>query len=1143
MKKNIYDRNLKLNTPTLLIKRKDYVNIGAIKASDIIYKNNFNSPNELSFTVHKNNTEDFLWDNINDYNVICIPEYFDMQVKLNEENELTKQVTCVALGEAELSQINLHDIEINTDADIARPDYDENFPTIFYRNPEEYGDYDEIWNAKENYEKYIVKDKNGNISMADTVEKKKDILRKSSLLHRILEKASHYSIGHIDDSLKKLKNWYQFSISDTNIYDELTRDIAEQYKCLFVFDSKTRTVNTYDLCNTCRSCGYRGEFSDKCPECGEEKKFDGAFGKDTSIFISKDNLSTSASIESNKDSLKNCFYVSGGDDMITDSVRSINPNGSNYIYYFSPETKKSMPQELVDRIEEYTSEYNYSYNEKVFPLDESIVNDYNDVINYINNLFSKKDENGNIIENKYDLIPSNIIGYKNIVKTIYDVIDIYLFLKSSAFPTIITENETLQDSLNKLNVTNLSPIGVNDIKTVVLSSIDRAVENYCKVFINTALYKISTEDTEFTYIDGNESGTWTGTIKLTEIADAENSGSITLTLKVNSDLENFLKQKLEKALAKIDDYAKPIIDIDLEEKVFVEKLHLYNADYLISLEQSFNGCLTIISETAKSNQDLYDEFWGMYKKRLDYITAENAYRNDQIEIVSTINDLLTKIQSDERVNLDFQSYIGEDLWKIFCSYRREDSYQNDNYISDDLTNSEIIEKTEELLDAAKKELYKAGNMQFDVSADLNNLLALPEFKLLTDDFEVGNWIHLMIDEQVYPLRLLSYEIHFDDLTTILVEFSTLVKTYDGTSDFKSVIDSATSIASSYSSFKQQMKNNTSATKYVDDWIQSGLDATNTKLVNDNLTQDIVIDSNGILCRAYDDIEDGYDKHQIKINRNAVYLTNDAWNSIYSAIGKYYYTDPVTKEKKIAYGVNAETIVGKFILGENLGIYNNENNSSLSFDTNGLKVTNGENTVSINPNDTYLFKVTNEGTKTDTLSIDEDGYIIMLGSIEAKQTKYTEDGKSYDVIGNFGSGGMDLFNTNNDEEFVALNFGGLYIEKSDILDSNIFHKIRYKNTGYLVNTVNKNSGKTVVGYSYLGDDGFLRLYGSNGVEIGGDIVVLGASSLQIVNSDTISTGILEAKKLKIGNEEIEVKALKQKIDDLEQRLERLERMMA
>lgn len=58
MAANIYDGNLNIEIPTLVIKKRDYENIGAFKASGIEYTNNFNSANELSFVVHKSVVDD-----------------------------------------------------------------------------------------------------------------------------------------------------------------------------------------------------------------------------------------------------------------------------------------------------------------------------------------------------------------------------------------------------------------------------------------------------------------------------------------------------------------------------------------------------------------------------------------------------------------------------------------------------------------------------------------------------------------------------------------------------------------------------------------------------------------------------------------------------------------------------------------------------------------------------------------------------------------------------------------------------------------------------------------------------------------------------------------------------------------------------
>ncbi len=993
MAEKIYKNNLNIKIPTVVIKRRNYENIGSVKAYGLTYTKHFNSPNELSFTVHASDTDSHIWEEVNDYNIVCLPEYgeyFDMQAEKTEDLEVVKKVTCRSLCESELSQVNLYDIEINTEADIARDDYDPNFPTVFYRSPSDTAAYQAIWDSDK---KYTVMNENGGEDRAATLEMRRRILKSSSLLHRILDKASHYSVGHIDNSLKQLSSWHEFSISNTTVYDTLMGEVAELYKCLFIFRAADRTVNAYDLCNTCK-CGYRGEFTGVCPECGQAD-VSGAYGKDTSIYISKDNLARSASIKSNKDSLKNCFHVKGGDDVITDALASLSPGGSSYIYYFSPEAKNSMPQGLVAVIDRYNDSYGYSYDRKPFAVPD--VAGYNAIVNSISQNFPDKDEFGND-RDRFHPIETTLAsgqhyaqGYKNIIRYLNEATDIAYFLQSSMFPTIATEQETLEDTLARLTAENLSPISVPYAQTSVLTSIDRAVENYCRIYVNTALYRISTENTSLSEQDGQT--TWHGTIRLTELADKSHSGQAEISLAVNSDLENFLKQKLEKELAKADRYAKPITDMGLDETEFATKLKLYNMDYLSGIEASFQNCLAIIvkacSETS-GGKELYDTFYEPYNKRIKCIADEIASKAGQLETVKKISESLRAIKEAERKELDFRTFLGDELWAAFCSYRREDSYQNDSYISSGLTDSQILDKAQELLDAAKKELFKAGNMQYEVSAEINNLLALPEFGDFAKDFQVGNWIHMMVDETVYHLRLISCQFTFEDQISISVEFSTLAKTADGISDFESVIRTASSLSSSYSSFKQQMSHAVSASAYVSDWIKNGLDATKTKLANDSLTQEIVMDANGILCRAYDDIADGYDRHQLKLNRNALFLTDDGWQTIHSAIGRYYYYDPETEKEMAGYGVIADNIVGRFILGENLGIYNK--NNSLTFDMDGLCVRSSKNAVTINPNASRLLRISKcsavPSQDDDILYCDEHGNLHMTGTVHATDGSFT-----------------------------------------------------------------------------------------------------------------------------------------------------------
>ena len=266
------------------------------------------------------------------------------------------------------------------------------------------------------------------------------------------------------------------------------------------------------------------------------------------------------------------------------------------------------------------------------------------------------------------------------------------------------------------------------------------------------------------------------------------------------------------------------------------------------------------------------------------------------------------------------------------------------------------------------------------------MLVIKKIKPLVKYFNTGNWIRVAIDDKIYKLRLLEYEISFDSLDSLSVEFSDVLKTSSGEVDQKSLIDKITSIASSYSSVQRQASQGSKGGQIVEQWNANGLDATTTKIIGgaDNQTQ--TWDSHGMLFRKYNSITDTYDDIQSKIINSTYAITSDNWKTTKTAIGNFYYRDPKTNELINAYGINGEVIIGKLMIGEGLGIYNKS--GSLTFDDHGFVVSNGTNTVNIDPNDESIFNIKNyEG---NVLSFDDNGNLIVVGSIAAKSLTLLDD---------------------------------------------------------------------------------------------------------------------------------------------------------
>lgn len=966
MAKVLFNSQGLIETPTLLLQHKNFETIGnggITNVSGLTYKNNFNDANEVSFKIHKFNNEKKhpLWDSMVDFKIIYIPqlhERFEISVTTSEEdpNDISKSITGTSLCEAELSQITLRNVQINTETDMTNLLYDENFPTILYRDPEEYdsAENQKIW-TKSKYD--YLKDKTAYPTEESVIVRKKSILKHASLLHRVLEKAPHYSISYVADTLKKLKTVHEFTFDGTDILSALKDTIADDFHCAFMFNSENRTISVLDLYSTCNNCGYRGDYMDECPECGSNN-ITNKYGEDTNILINSTNLTTQITLDSNSDSLKNCFYITGADDAINAAIANVNPNGTQYIYYFSNETLADMPTELQSKLRSYNTLYDEINTTREYNFKADRVAEYNKVINYINTKFASmsKDDQDKI---EYPTLTSPLVGYPAVTSAWYSAMDVYYFLNDSMMPVIDVDGMGLDDSITAIQdgLKDLGGVAVTGIKTITQSAVKGSVDALVKTFFSASYYDMDITDGSLSDYDSSTGKrTWSGTITLTSHSQMdENNQYLTKSVKITTDViestEKYIEQKITRMTNRADDIKdKQITSIKLAEDKFKEQLGYYSLTELNNLKKEFEACRDIAVDgftdesvdVQYNNSELKDKYVNFYSGRIVDIQDEIKTRESQIEAVNAIYNTekstgeIQDIVNSVKAELDLRNYLGEELYMLWYSYRREDDYSNDNYSSTGLDDVTLIKRATELVEAAQKELYKAGNLQYSLSATMGNLLALDEFKPIKDKFEVGNFIKVGIDDKVYSLRLMSYETDFDSIQDMPVEFSTVEKVYTGYSDVQSVLDSSRSMATSYSSVKGQVDKSKKATDTVNDWADNGINGDNTQFANSS-EQTILINKNGILGRSYDDQLDEFSLKQFKLVNNGMYFTKDGWQSIETGIGRFTYRD-INGNLVEDYGIIAKTVVGNLIIGKELQIYNED--KSIVIDENGLTIDGG-----------------------------------------------------------------------------------------------------------------------------------------------------------------------------------------------------------
>ena len=939
---------------SFVLAKKNGDKLGNITNVDnIVTKHSMKEASEFIFAAHKKIGNSIIkcWNDIKDFKLVWIPEWdmwYEITVEVNEKDENIKNFSGKTLGEAELSQIMLYGIEINTETDIAREDY--KIPTTFY-NPDH---------------------------------------PEASLMDRLLtDKAPHYRVKHIDKSLMNLQRTFTFD--DTSIYDAL-QEVSEELDCLFIFGCGSdengkpeRTISVYDLEANCVDCGNRDTFVHKCPKCGSTNIILG-YGEYTNVFISRDNLADEITYSVDTDSVKNCMKLEAGDDLMTAAIRSCNPNGTDYIYYFPDETREEMSPELQEKLKSYDTLYEKYQSDYNFTINDSFVTNYNALVNK----YKTYEENLKDTE-----IKNPIVGYPKLMRIYFDTIDMVQLLRNKLMPPVDKPDNNAKSQGEYLMSNLPSSASTTSLKNLSVSTADNIMVMLAQSIVK-GVFKVTVTNTTLS------NNVWKGKFNLENYADKDDKfTSQFVSININENYESYVKQRIDSILARSDENYYDIVGLFKQDMtVFKSQLKKYCLNTLQIFQKCCQSCIDMMVQQGISSNStssiygintkvLYENVYIPYYNKMNAIqdeikvredelyTVEGKYNNQNQLVQDGIQIEIERIITEVQDALNFKNYIGIDLYKEFSSFIRMDKFSNDNYISDGLNNTDLMKNAIEFITVATKELFKSASLQHSITGTIKNFLRMKEFEPVTNNFKNGNWICVGIDDKVYQLRIIEYEIDFSDTQNISVTFSDVVSAPDGMTDLESILSNSSKMATSYNGVTRQSTINTNFKNKMNEMIAKGLSMTNTKIVSNADNQDITWDEHGLLCREYDDIISDYTDSQLKIINHGIYITDDNWKTARAGIGNFIYYDPKDKTYKESYGVIADTLVSNLILTSEVGIYNEEKSIEMAKD--GIIVT----TNTMNKN---VFTIRKEITDDEgnityerQLYIDDNGNIRLAGN--------------------------------------------------------------------------------------------------------------------------------------------------------------------
>lgn len=220
----------------------------------------------------------------------------------------------------------------------------------------------------------------------------------------------------------------------------------------------------------------------------------------------------------------------------------------------------------------------------------------------------------------------------------------------------------------------------------------------------------------------------------------------------------------------------------------------------------------------------------------------------------------------------------------------------------------------DLFDYGMEALERVSWPSYTFSVDSCNFLTLDEFLAFRDQLRLGEKIYLRLGEDVLEPILIGCEFSYEDISKLVLEFGDKYNSRDARFQLTDLLDQSISSGKSvdFSKWNYNAFVDSGANTSVRDFINSALDAAKNAVLA-GADQAIAIDQSGIRLRKSNG-SGGFEDEQIWMINNCIVFTDDNWNTVKLAIGKF--TDPNTGE---AWGIVAPSIVGTLLAGENLVI--------------------------------------------------------------------------------------------------------------------------------------------------------------------------------------------------------------------------------
>ena len=298
-----------------------------------------------------------------------------------------------------------------------------------------------------------------------------------------------------------------------------------------------------------------------------------------------------------------------------------------------------------------------------------------------------------------------------------------------------------------------------------------------------------------------------------------------------------------------------------------------------------------------------------------------SFYNGKIEAgdVEASSGMITLTGKLSDLSTDIESVTAEDgITDLIGTYLGFSVSNGSMYLTTNISDYQKYSVELELYDHMAGVLKDLAVPTYEFSVDAGNFLFAQEFERFRKSLELGKGVYLRIgkDEVITPY-IIEFELDFENISEFSLVFSNRFKRHDNVNTLKDMIETSYSSSRSFDASKYIYNQTASQASVVSKFMTDSLDTAVNNIIGAS-NQSVLINGSGIHVG-------GDSNYQLRIVDNMIAMTDDGWETSKLAIGLF--ASPDVGEY---WGVNADVIGGKLLIGNNLVIENTNDQGVMQF---------------------------------------------------------------------------------------------------------------------------------------------------------------------------------------------------------------------